>query len=201
METNGISPNLIVFALTLVLVTLFIIAISQRWSLLPPPKDRNFNPVLSDWARQKGLVFAPQNAHVISGIYNNRWFSIGTSNEEKSLRIRMRLNNPHRTHLQIFGDWLEDSGVISFVNRFRVYSTPAGLSEKLFDTDTYLRDSLLRFPGLRARLDLFSDPTDPHHLQYSLLTDLPGAETLETILAAMHRFCDAFEQQIAQEQL
>jgi hypothetical protein len=145
------------------------------------------------------MSYAPQQVYVINGVYNNRWFAIGTSNEENALLIRMRIHNPHRTNLQIFGDWLEDSGVTAFVNRFRVYSVPSGLSETLFDTGTKLRESLLRFPELRARLDLFSDPKDPNHLHYSLLTDLPGADTLETIMTAMHRFCDAFEQQRAQE--
>ena len=88
--------------------------------------------------------------------------------------------------------------MIAFVNRFRVYSTPSGLSEKLFDENTKLRDSLLSFPGLRARLELFLDPRDPHHLHYSLLTDLPGADTLETIMDSLCQFCDAFEQQTAQ---
>ena len=199
METIGSLARFIPLAFILTLLLLFIIAISQRWSLVPAPKERDFGSVLAEWAQQNGLRYTPQLAHVISGTYNNRWFSIGTSNEEKALRIRMRLSNPQRTSLQIFGDWLEDSGVISFVNRFRVYSTPAGLGETLFDTDTQLRDSLLRFPGLRARFDLFLDPKDPHHLHYSLLTDLPGVDTLEAIMTAMHRFCDAFEQQSVQE--
>jgi len=199
MDGNlGIYTNLFVLTLVLMIPALFIIGISQKWSLVPPPKERNFGSVLAVWAQQRGLQYAPQHVHVVSGVYNNRWFSIGTTNEENALRIRMRVQNPQRTSLQIFGDWLEDSGVLAFVNRFRVYSIPSGLSETLFDTNTKLRDSLLNFPGLRARFDLFSDPKDPNHLHYSLLADLPGVDTLEAIMAALCRFCDAFEQQIAQ---
>ena len=191
--------NILFVIFVLVTTVLVLMSLSQNWSLIPPPKERDFGSALAEWARQRGLQYAPQHVHVISGVYNNRWFAIGTANEENALRIRMRVHNPRRTSLQIFGDWLEDSGVIAFVNRFRIYSSPSGLSETLFDTDTRLRDTLLRFPGLRARLDLFSDPRDPHHLHYSLLTDLPGAETLETIMASLCRFCDDLEQQIAGE--
>jgi len=201
MDNNiGMFAILFIPAMVLMIPVLFIIATSQNRSLVPPPKERDFSSALSDWARQRGLHYAPQQSYVISGVYNNRWFAIGTTNEENALRIRMRLRNPQRTNLQIFGDWLEDSGVIAFFNRFRVYSNPSGLSESLFDTDTKLRDCLLRFPGLRARFDLFSDPSDPHHLHYSLLTDLPGADTLETIMEALCRFCDAFEHQTVQEE-
>jgi hypothetical protein len=200
MESNtGMFMDLLIPAIALMIPVLFIIAISQNWSLVPRPKERDFGSALADWARQRGLQYAPQQVHVISGVYNNRWFAIGTRSEEKALQIRMRVRNSQRTSLQIFGDWLEDSGVIAFVNRFRIYSTPSGLSETLFDRDTKLRDSLLRFPGLRARLELFSDPKDPNHLHYSLLTDLPGAETLEMIMDALCRFCEAFEQQTVQE--
>src|SRR5215208_5346410 len=195
----GMSPNFFLLAIVLIFPALFVVAMSQNWSLIPRPKERDFGTILADWARQRGLYYAPQQVHVISGIYNNRWFAIGTANEENALRIRMRVQNPQRTRLQIFGDWLEDSGVIAFVNRFRIYSSPSGLSETLFETDTRLRDTLLLFPGLRARLDLCSDPKDPHHLHYSLLTDLPGADTLERIMATLCRFCDVLEQQIAGE--
>lgn len=198
-NTIGLSLNFVVLALALIIPALFIVALTQNWSLVPTPKERNFEPVLVDWAQQKGLRYAPHQTHVISGVYNNRWFAIGTANEEKALRIRMRVDNPRRANLQIFGDWLEDSGVIAFVNRFRVYSSPAGLSETLFDEDSRLRDSLLDFPGLRARFDLFSDPKDPNYLHYSLLTDLPGVEALESIMASLSQFCEAFEQKIAQE--
>lgn len=201
MDNNfGMFLNLIIPAVILMIPVIFIVATSKNGSLIPPPKDRDFSFALADWARQRGLNYAPQQAYVISGVYNNRWFAIGTANEEKALRIRMRVQNPSRTNLQIFGDWLEDSGVIAFVNRFRIYSSPSGLSETLFDQDTVLRESLLRFPGLRARFDLFSDRTDPHHLHYSLLTDLPGIDTLESIMDSLCRFCDAFEQQTAQAQ-
>ncbi len=200
MDANfPMSVNLLVLAVILIIPTLFIVAFSKNLSLVPAPKERDFSSTLAEWAQRKGLQYAPQRVHVISGVYNNRWFAIGTANEENALRIRMRVHNPQRTNLQIFGDWLEDSGVIAFVNRFRVYTNPAGLSETLFDTNTRLRDSLLNFPGLRARFDLFSDPQDPNHLHYSLLTDLPGADTLETIMASLCRFCEAFEQQVAQE--
>lgn len=198
METFGFYTGLLIFAFPIIILILVIRAITNRGSLVPAPKERDFSSILLDWAQQKGLRYTPQHVHVISGVYHNRWFSIGTLNEEKALQIRMRLNNPQRTSLQIFGDWLEDSGLIAFVNRFRIYSTPSGLGETLFDAGTALHKSLLHFPGLRARFDLFSDPRDPHHLHYSLLTDLPGTDTLESIMAAMHRFCDAFEQQTSQ---
>ncbi len=197
MEANSLfSVNLLVLALIIFIPALFILAFSKNQSLIPAPKERDFGSALAEWAQQRGLQYAPHHVHVISGVYNDRWFAIGTSNEENALRIRMRVHNPHRTNLQIFGDWLEDSGVIAFVNRFRIYTTPSGLSETLFDTNTRLRDSLLNFPGLRARFDLFSDPQDPNHLHYSLLTDLPGVDTLEAIMASLCRFCEAFEQQV-----
>lgn len=196
-----VSHMLTSFLLTtfiLLVISMFILAISRNWSLVPPPKERDFTSALADWAQQRELAFAPQRSQVISGVYNNRWFAIGMNNEENALRIRMRVKNPQRNSLQIFGDWLEDSGVIAFVNRFRVYGTPLGLREKLFEETTQLQEILLRFPGLRARMDLFSDPDDPNHLHYSLLTDLPGAETLEHIMDSLCRFCDVFEQQTQQ---
>jgi hypothetical protein len=189
----------ILLAFTIILPTLFIIAIAQNRTLIPPPKERDFGLALADWARQQGLFYTPQKVYVISGVYKGRWFTIGTANEENALWIRMRLKNPQRNTLQIFANWLEDSGVVAFVNRFRIYSSPSGLGETLFDKGTKLRASLSRFPDLRARLDLCSDPKDPNHLQYSLLTDLPGAEMLETIMASMHRFCEAFENEVMQE--
>lgn len=196
---SSMFTNILFLGFLFVVAILSIAAIYQNRSLTPPPKARDFGAALAEWAQQRGLRYAPQQAHVINGVYNNRWFAIRTTNEENALLIRMRVHNPQRTNLQIFGDWLEDSGVIAFVNRFRVYSNPAGLSETLFDAGTKLREALLYFPELRARLELFSDPKDPNHLQYSLLADLPGADTLEAIMAAMDRFCDAFEQQITQE--
>jgi hypothetical protein len=132
MNSNiGMFMNLLIPAIALVVAALLVVAITQNWSLVPPPKERDFSSALADWAQRRGLQYAPQQLHVISGVYNNRWFAIGTINEEKALRIRMRLSNSQRTSLQIFGDWLEDSGVIAFVNRFRIYSTPSGLSETL----------------------------------------------------------------------
>ena len=190
--------SILVAAVVLMIPVVFIIVISQKGLLVPPPRDRDFGSALADWARQRGLKYTPQQMQVISGVYNNRWFSIGMTDEEKALRIRMQVRNAQRTQLQIFSDWLEDSGVIAFVNRFRIYSSPSGLSETLFETDTHLRGSLLSLPELRARLDLFSDPKDPNHLYYFLLTDLSGAETLERIMDSLSRFCDAFEQQTAQ---
>lgn len=190
--------NILIVVIVLLIISLSITATTRNWSLIPRPKERNFGSALAVWAERRKLPYAPQHGHVISGVYNNRWFAIGTRNEENALRIRMRVNNLHRTSLQIFGDWLEDTGVIAFVNRFRVYSTPSGLSEQLFDENTKLRDSLLSFPGLRARLELFLDPKDPHYLHYSLLTDLPGADTLEAIMESLCQFCDAFELQSAQ---
>jgi hypothetical protein len=187
-------------AFALVLPALFILAIQQNRTLIPPPKERDFGSALSEWARQRGFYYTPQRVHVISGVYNDRWFTIGTANEENALRIRMRVQNPRRSSLQIFGDWLEESEVLAFVNRFRIYSSPSGLGETLFDKGTRLRDTLLNFPDLRARLDLFFDSQDPNHVHYSLLTDLPGAETLESIMASLQRFCEAFEQELAQEE-
>jgi hypothetical protein len=195
----GMSTNLFLLVLAFFIPALLMIAITQNWSLIPPPKERDFGSALAEWARQRGLHYTPQHVYVISGVYNDRWFAIGTANAENALRIRMSIKNPYRNSIQIFGDWLEESEVIAFVNRFRIYSSPSGLSETLFDTGTRLRDSLLRFPGLRARLELFSDPKDPNHLHYSLLTDLPEADTLETIMASMHQFCDAFEKEIPRE--
>lgn len=189
----------IVLAFAFAIPTLFIVAIHQNWTLIPPPKERDFGSALADWARSRGLYYTPQRVHVISGVYNDRWFAIGTVNEENALRIRMQVKNTRRSSLQIFGDWLEGSDVIAFVNRFRIYSSPSGLGETLFNKGSRLHDCLLRFPGLRARLELFLDRKDPHHLHYSLLTDLPGADTLETIMASMHRFCEAFEQEFPQE--
>ncbi len=188
-------------AFALALPVLFILAIQQNRTLIPPPKERDFGSALAEWARQRGFFYTPQRVHVISGVYNDRWFTIGTANEENALRIRMRVQNPRRNSLQIFGDWLEDSQVFAFVNRFRIYSSPSGLGERLFDTGTRLRDTLLNFPDLRARLDLFSDPRDPNHVHYSLLTDLPGAEVLESIMASLQHFCEAFEQELAQEEI
>ncbi|MEO8357267.1 MAG: hypothetical protein ABI621_15275 [Chloroflexota bacterium] len=191
--------SFLVVTVLLLVISLFIMALSNNWSLVPPPKERDFRSALADWAEQRELAYVPQRGQVISGVYNNRWFTIGTTNEENALRIRMRVKNPQRTSLQIFGDWLEDSGVIAFVNRFRVYGTPSGFKERLFEHNTQMQEILLRLPGLRARMDLFSDPKDPNHLHYSLLTDLPAAETLDRIMDSMCRFCEAFEQQTIQE--
>ena len=188
-------------AFALALPALFILAIQQNRTLIPPPKERDFGSALAEWARQRGFYYTPQRVHVISGVYNDRWFSIGTANEENALRIRMRVQNPRRNSLQIFGDWLEDSQVFAFVNRFRIYSSPSGLGERLFDTGTRLRDTLLNFPDLRARLELFSDPRDPNHVHYSLLTDLPGAEVLESIMTSLQHFCEAFEQELAHQEI
>lgn len=184
-----------VLAFALIIPTLFILAIHQNWTLIPPPKKRDFGSALADWACSRGFYYTPQRVHVISGVYNDRWFAIGTTNEENALRIRMSVKNPGKNSLQIFGDWLEGSEVLEFVNRFRIYSSPAGLGETFFNRGSQLYNSLLRFPGLRARIELFLDRKDPHQLHYSLLTDLPGADTLETIMASMHRFCEAFEQE------
>ncbi|HLO16025.1 MAG TPA: hypothetical protein VK206_14425 [Anaerolineales bacterium] len=198
MDSNLSMFFLLAFAL--ILPTLLIMAIHQNQLLFSPPKERDFASALTEWARDRGLYYTPQRVYVISGVYNGRWFAIGTANEENALRIRMSIKNPRRDSLQIFGDWLEESEVIAFINRFRIYSSPSELRETLFDKGSKLRDSLLHFPGLRARLELFSDTKDPNHLHYSLLTDLPGADTLETIMASMQRFCDAFEHAIAQEE-
>ena len=195
---DGLITIYFLLIVAFIIPVVLLMVITKNRSLIPPPKERDFNSALADWARQQGFQFAPQKVNVISGTYQNRWFTIATANEENALRIRMRVENPRRTSLQIFGDWLEDSGVIAFANRFRIYSAPSGLGETLFDTGTRLRDSLLHFPGLRARFELNPDSKDPSHLHYSLLTDLPGVDTLDTIMASLAHFCDVFEQQEAQ---
>ena len=189
--------SMLLVAVAFIIPTIFIIAIHQNCSLIPPPKQREFSSALANWARGRGLLYAPQKMHVISGVYNNRWFVIGTVNEENALRIRMSVRNLGHHSLQIFGDWLEQSDATAFVNRFRIYSSPSGLSEKLFEGSMCLREVLMRFPGLRSRLELFSDSKDLNHLYYSLLADLTEADTLEIIMASMHQFCEAFEQEIA----
>ncbi len=189
--------SVLLVAVAFIIPAMFISAIYQNRSLIPPPKQREFGLALANWARNRGLLYTPQRMHVISGVYNNRWFAIGTVNEENALRIRMSIRNPSHHSLQIFGDWLEQSDVIAFINRFRIYSSPSGLSDTLFEGSTRLRAVLMCFPGLRSRLELFSDFQDPNHLHYSLLADLTEADTLERIMASMHQFCEAFEQQIA----
>ena len=196
LSSLGTSTNPLLIALALLIPALFLLAVNQNWSLTPPPKEGDFDSALAHWASRRGLHHN-QRAHVISGVYNGRWFAIGTLNEENVLRIRMSVKNPRRNSLQIYGDWLEESDVITFVDRFRIYSNPSALGQRLFARGTRLRDALLRLPALRARLELFPDFRDPNHLNYSLLTDLPEADTLESIMASMHQFCDAYEQAIA----
>ncbi len=193
----GTSTNFLLVALTLLIPVLFFLAVNQNQSLSPQPKERDFDSALADWAGRRGLHYLPQQSRFIKGIYNHRWFAIGTSNEETALRIRMSVKNPRRHSLQIFVDWLDRSDVMTFMDRFRIYSSPSGLTQNLFARGTRLQDALLRLPELRARLELFSDPKDPNHLDYLLLTDLPGADTLERVMASMHQFCDAYEQAIA----
>lgn len=192
---NFLGPSTTLFILVFVFSILILNIASnvQNWSLIPPPKERDFSPALADWADLKGLRYSPQSMHAISGVYNDRWFSIATATEENALQIRMSVKNPQRNSLQIFGDWLEVSEVIAFVNRFRIYSSPTGLGETLFEQGTRLRDALLYFPGLRSRLEIYSNSQNPNQLSYFLLTDLPESGTLETIMASMHRFCDAYE--------
>jgi hypothetical protein len=48
-------------------------------------------------------------------------------------------------------------------------------------------------------VELNPDFNDPNHLHYSLLADLPGAETLDAIMASLARFCDAFEQEAVRD--
>ena len=190
-----LSTSSTMFFLIVPFVILIILIASNvdNWSLVPPPKTRDFGSPLANWAHRKGLHYTPKKVQVITGTYNDRWFAIATANEENALQIRMSVKNPRRNSLQIFGDWLEASDVIAFVNRFRIYSSPSGLSETLFDQGTRLRDSLLRFPGLRSRLEIFPDSKYPNQLRYSLLTDLPEADTLETIMDSMQQFCEAYE--------
>lgn len=197
LSSLGISTHPFLVALTLLIPTLFLLAVTQNWSLTPPPKERDFDSALASWAGRRGLHYAPQEAHVLKGVYNGRWFAIGTSGEANVLRIRMSVKNPRRNSVQIFGDWLDETDMIGFADRFRIYSSPSGLRQRLFAQGTRLRDALLQFPGLRSRLELSSDSGDPNHLDYSLLADLPGADTLETIMVSMQQFCDAYEQAIA----
>lgn len=189
----GTSTTMFILVFVVSILILIIASNVQNWSLVPPPKERDFGSALANWADRKGLHYTPQSVHVISGIYNDRWFSIATANEENALQIRMSVKNPRRNSLQIFGDWLEASDVIAFVNRFRIYSSPTGLSETLFERGTRLRDALSHFPGLRSRLEIYSNSKNPNQLSYSLLTDLPEPDTLETIMASLHQFCDAYE--------
>jgi hypothetical protein len=171
-----------------------IIASKKDFSVLPPPKPRDFEPYLAEWAGQKGFIYAPQLTSAVSGTYRNRWFVIHTRNAENALEIYMRVKNSHRYGLQIFGDWLEESGVTAFINRFRIYSNPPGLGESLFEAGTNLQKALSGFPNLRARLELAFDPVYKDELRYSLLTDLPTSDTLEAIMDSLIRFCDVYEQ-------
>ena len=98
--------SMLLVAVAFIIPTIFILAIHQNRSLIPPPKQREFSSALANWARGRGLLYAPQKVHVISGVYNNRWFVIGTVNEENALRIRMSVRNLGHHSLQIFGDWL-----------------------------------------------------------------------------------------------
>lgn len=193
----GISSQPLLVVLILLTPALFLLAISQKWSSTSPPTERDFDSALADWAARRGLRYAPQVAHVIRGVYNGRWFAIGTLNQQDVLQIRMSIRNPRGNGLRIFGDWLEATDAISFLDRFRIYSSPSGLSQRLFSRGMRLRDALLQFPRLRARIELSSSSGDPNHVDYSLLTDFPGADTLETLMASMQRFCEAYEQAIA----
>src|SRR5512143_1564313 len=112
----GTSTNPLLVALILLIPTLFLLAVNQNWSLTPLRKGCDFDSVLADWAARRGLQYVPQRPHVIKGIYNDRWFAMGTSNEENVLRIRMSVKNPRRHSLQIFGDWLDQSDVIAFLD-------------------------------------------------------------------------------------
>ncbi len=197
LSSLGTSTNSLLVALVLILPALFLLSTNQNWSVPAQTKERDFDAALADWAGRRGLHYLPQRSHFVKGIYDHRWFAIGSSNEENVLRIRMSIKNPRRQSFQIYVHWLDQSDVITFADRFRIYSSPSGLSQNLFARGTRLQDALLRFPELRARLELFSDPKDPNHLDYLLLTDLPGADTLETVMASMHQFCEAYEQAIA----
>ncbi len=188
------STDPLLVALIVLIPALFLLAINQNWAITPPPKECDLDPVLANWADRRGLHYVPRRPHVIKGVYNDRWFVISTSNEENMLRIRMSVKNPNRHSLQIFGDWLDQSDVIAFGDRFRIYSSPSELSQNLFARGTRLREAILQLPELRARLELSSDSRDPNHLDYLLLTDLPGAEALEMVMASMHQLCDAYEQ-------
>jgi hypothetical protein len=195
VKMNGsINPGLFWGTFLLVVSALAIMVSKKDYSLLPPPKPRDFGHTLAAWAAQRGFRYTPQQVTAISGTYHNRWFTIHTRNAENALEIHMRLRNAQRHRLQIFADWLEESGVSAFINRFRIYSTPPGLGESLFDTGSSLREALSNFPCLRARLELACDPINKDELRYSLLTDLPTPDLLESIMGSMKSFCEAFEQ-------
>jgi len=140
-----------------------------------------------------GVAYSPQQISVVSSIYHNRWFSIQIRNDENALEITTRVKNTPRHSLQIFTDWLDESGLTAFINRFRIYSIPHGLGESLFDTGAGLQGALVQFPNLRARLELACNLLDVHELRYSLLSDLSATDTLDVILASMRQFCDAYE--------
>ncbi len=197
LSSFGTSTNTLLVALILLIPALFLLSVNQNQSVPPQTKERGFDSALADWASRRGLHYLPQQSHFIKGIYNHRWFKVGTSKEETVLRIRMSVKNPRRHSIQIFVDWLDRSDLVTSSDRFRIYSSPSGLSQNLFARGTRMQDALLRLPELRARLELVSDPKDPNHLDYLLLTDLPGADTLERVMASMHQFCDAYEQAIA----
>ena len=160
---------------------------------MPPPKPRDFGSFLAEWAQKKGFIYMPQQKMVVSGTYQNRWFAIRTRNAENALEIYMRVRNSQQHSLQIFGDWLEDSGVNAFINRFRIYSSPPGLGESLFAAGTSLRDVLSGFPRLRSRLELAYDSINKDEIRYSLLTDLSSSDDLDSIMNSMQLLCNTYE--------
>jgi len=183
------------FLLFFIIIPSFLIVVSKKnFTFLPPPKRRDFSSHLAEWAGRKGFSYTPELSSAISGTYHNRRFSIHTRNAENALEITMRVRNSHRHSLQIFADWLEESGVTAFINRFRIYSNPPGIGESLFATGTNLHEALSCFPSMRARLELAFDSVNKDELRYSLLTDLLTPDALETVMDSMRRFCDAYEQ-------
>ena len=194
---NGITPLNFGFYLLIIVIiipALLIIASKKNFSLKPSPKQREFGSSLAKWAERKGFSYNPHLFSVISGIYHDRMFAIRTRNEENALEIRMNVKNSRRHSLQIFADWLEDSGVTAFINRFRIYSSPPGLGESLFAAGTNLREALIQFPSMRSRLELAFDPINKDEIRYCLLTDLSSSDDLDVIMDSMNRFCDAYEQ-------
>jgi hypothetical protein len=194
---NGLSNlNIGAFILLFLIIipAILIVTTKKNFSITPAPKPRDFGGFLAEWAQKKGFRYTPQQISAVSGIFKNRWFAIHTNNSENALEIYMRVKNAHRHSLQIFADWLEETGVTAFINRFRIYSTPPGLGESLFESGSSLWEALNRFPIMRARMELAFDPINKDELRYSLLTDLSNSEELDIIMESMGRFCDAYEE-------
>ena len=47
--------NIFIVVIILLILSLSITAITQNWSLIPPPKERDFGSALADWAKRRKL--------------------------------------------------------------------------------------------------------------------------------------------------